>query len=191
MKENWKVSMYHVLKDEGIGLEIRSTEGGGAVNMGVTFEAWQNYSKKHKLPEATFENLGKITVDTAMDVFRDLYADKIHFDDLPHGSDYCVLDSAINNGPGGATRFLQRALGLPVTGKFDQVTLEKAKASPAHELVDKFCDIRLAIQKTFKNYNHPASRGKTFGWVWDRRVELVRTRAKTIIAAVNKKGEKK
>lgn len=190
MKENWKVSMFHVLKDEGKGLEIRSTEGGGAVNMGVTFEAWQNYSKKHNLPEATYDNLGKISVETAMDVFRELYADKIHFDDLPHGSDYCVLDSAINNGPGGSIRFLQRALALPITGKFDAVTLEKAKAADPTTLVNAFCDIRLKIQKTFKNYNHPASKGRTFGWVWDRRVELVRTRAMAIIAATNKGAKK-
>ena len=190
MKENWKVSMFHVLKDEG-GYGERSSEPGGAVNKGVTFEAFKFYCKKKNLPEPTFDDLKAISVETAMEVFRGQYADLIHFDELPHGSDYCMLDSAINNGPGGSIRFLQRALELPITGKFDAVTLEKAKAMDATELVNKFCDIRLKIQKTFKNYNYPTGhKGKTYGWVWDRRVGLVRTRAMAIIAAIKAREEK-
>ena len=179
MKGNLAASLERILKHEG-GYAERATEGGGAVNMGITFTTFESHWHKSGKPgKPTFQDLREMTREAAIGIYDDLYAKKIDFDRLPKGFDYVLLDSAVNNGVGGAIQNLQVALRLPVTKKWSPSLSWAARTKNATVLINLFCDTRLKRQKTFRDYNTPTKIGgkTTFGMVWDRRVEEVRKTA--------------
>lgn len=191
MKASRDKAFEYVFTDEG-GYAERPEEAGGAVNMGITFDvfaAWWKLKKAHGAP--TWADLKAMSQADARAIYDYQFLAAIKFDDLPGGVDYAVLDSAINNGIGGATKFLREALGFKgkdINTHFDAAALWGAKSRIPKELVDRFCDIRLAKQKRFKLYAQPIKAGstKTWGQVWDARVEKVRKRAYGLLAVSGK-----
>lgn len=157
MKANIPIVMDWVLKHEG-GYAERSTEGGGAVNMGVTFTTFAKWRKAQGKPVPTFADLKAMTRDEAIAIYEKYYLAPIGFDDLPSGLDYAVYDASVLGGVGGALKLL---------------------AGTPERSVDAFCDARLARYRTFKTWNKVAvaKSGKTWGQIWTDRIEQVRKRA--------------
>lgn len=172
--------MDFVYIDEG-GFAVRAIEPGGAVNMGISFErfeAWRALKGQHGV---THDDLKNMTRPEATEIYARFFFIPAHFDDLPSGVDYAVLDPWIN---GGGLVILNRALGFKDDHKpFDPVTLWAAKHRDAGALIDKLCDVRLARYRTLKNRNQPVKEGSktTFLMVWEKRTELVRKRAKKLV----------
>lgn len=181
MRTNRSAALAYVFTDEG-GYAERAIEPGGAVNMGVSFERFVAWRQLKGKPHPTFADLKAMTRDEATALYDKFFLTPAHFDDLPAGVDYVVLDGFIN---GGGLTILQRALGLAdgepevEHHQFGPKTLWGAVHRDAKTFVGKLCDTRLARNKTLRAYHQPVKTGSTttFGVVWDRRTELVRGRA--------------
>lgn len=178
----------YVKPDEG-GYVERDSEPGGAGNFGLAFTNFAAWRRLQGMGHPTFADLRALSWDEAMQIYAYMFARPCHFDELPPGVNYTVLDSCINNGEGGETAFLREALGLPVQDakgrklRFTPDVLWGAKHRDPAALVNAFCDVRLKHQKGYRLYNAlPTPKSKhTYGYVWDNRVTLVRGRALAMI----------
>lgn len=163
-----------ILEDEGRGLEIRATEPGGAVNMGVTMETFMQWRVRSGERVPSVEDLRRITEAEVADIYAAMYYAPMHADELPPGVDYVVFDAAINDGVGGATRIMQEVLGVKIDSKLGPITLGAVKAVKPKEFITKFSDLRLAKKKTRPTWDK-------FGAGWTNRINRVRDRALAMI----------
>jgi len=132
------------------GFAIRATEPGGAVNMGVSLQTLIQWRASKNLPIPTIPDLQLMPKKEAIDIYTSLYADKISFNDLPNGLDYCCLDSAVNEGVGGTIRFLADACKYnykvgttpKMIGLFPII-----KQTSVADLIDSICNHRLENKK--------------------------------------------
>lgn len=176
-------ALSYIFPDEG-GYEERALEGGGAVNMGITFTVFSAWRKAQGKPAPTFADLKTMTIAEATAIYTIKFAAPIHFDKMPPGTGYVILDSAVNNGLSGCQRFVERAVGQPEDGKFDPITFWAASHRDPVLFINAFCDARAAGQKRFRNYHVRIAPGKprTWGMAWDARNEKVRKRALAMAA---------
>jgi len=170
MDRNFQRALSLVLKHEG-GWSDHPSDPGGATMKGVTLANFRRYVK----PNATKEDLRKITDAQIATVYRRYYWDAVAGAELPDGVDYAVFDFAVNSGPTRAAQYLQRVVGVAQDGKIGPATIKAAKAALPATVIHKLCDERLAFLKRIK------SKGKllwdTFGKGWSRRVQEVRAEA--------------
>lgn len=181
MKENRDKVLGWVLAHEG-GYAERDTEPGGAVNMGISFDTYKRFWKlRAPLAAApTFADLRAMTKAQAEEIYTSLYFVPIKFDFMPSGVDYCLVDWAINSGPAGAIRALQKRMGFPVTGKIGPQFSWALRKRVG--MVDVICNARLDFNSTLKNAEKPIKPGSKRTWktVWAERIEAVRKRAKEL-----------
>lgn len=182
MKDNLARALEWVFKDEG-GYAERKEEGGGAVNMGITFAVFKAWRLLQGKPEPTWEDLKNIGKPEAIEIYHAQYLDDIHFDDLPAGVDYAVYDASVNGGVAGSIKILQAALGLVVDGHYGLVTRWAANHRDVPTLINKLCDMRLKTYQTFKTWDKianptkPIEKQLTWGKIWSNRIALVRKRS--------------
>jgi lysozyme family protein len=191
MKSNLDECLAHIVKHEG-GFAIRDTEGGGAVNMGVTFTVFRAWRLNQKKPDPTFNDLKAMTLEEAKAIYAKQYAEPVRFKELRAGIDYCMLDAAVNGGVTGAIKVLQEALRVnTVDGHFGAVTWWAARNRPLKDLINAFCNTRIARYSRLKRFNQQAVPGKngkppkTWGQIWTARIETVRTRALNMMETAN------
>ena len=180
---NEKASLYYVFNDEG-GYAERNTEGGGAVNMGITFTVFVAWRQSKGVPYSTFADLKAMTQEEATEIYKAHFLSAIHFDDLPAGVDYVVLNAAIQGGVTGSIKLLQTALKIkPVDGHYGLVTRWAARHRHAPDLINWICDEQLAKYKTFKRFSEPYKDGakRTWGDIWTARIKLVNKRAQAMV----------
>lgn len=200
MKENTARVLEWVFKDEG-GYAERQEEGGGAVNMGVTFSVFKAWRLLQGKPEPTWADLKEMTKEEATEIYRAQYLEDVHFDDLPAGVDYAVYDAAVNGGVTGSIKILQEALGLVVDGHYGLVTRWAANHRDVPTLINRLCDERLETYKEFPRWNKianpkkkdgtptPVEKQVTWGKIWGNRIEEVRKRSLAMAAAQYGKSE--
>lgn len=180
MKDNLTRALEWVFKDEG-GYAERPEEGGGAVNMGITFSVFKAWRLLHGKPEPTWEDLKNMGKPEATEIYHAQYLEDIHFDDLPAGADYAVYDASVNGGVAGSIKILQQALGLVVDGHFGLVTRWAANHRDVPALINALCDIRLKTYQGFGRWNtiaNPkAAKPVTWGTIWGNRIAVVRKRS--------------
>jgi lysozyme family protein len=113
-------------------------------------------------------DIKSLTIEKATAIYKQDYAAKIRFDELPSGVDFATLDFAINSGPKRAGEFLQRVVGVNnVDGWIGPATVKTVAAMPARDVIDQLCDQRLAYLKRLSTW-------PTYGRGWLRRVASVR-----------------
>jgi lysozyme family protein len=178
MKSNMDVIMDHVFVSEG-GYAERDSEPGGAVNMGISFQAfddwWENSGKQDALlRRATWNDLRNLSRDEAEQIYRQYYFDPLRFGQLPSGVDYCFVDFAVNSGVGGAIRAVQRHWGFPVTGKIDTNFQDGAffwalRSRDPKRVIDDICESRLILMMSSRKWPRFSSN-------WKRRLRLVKQR---------------
>jgi len=124
MKDNLNRSLEWSRSAEG-GFSVRPDEPGGAVQKGVSFLVFQEWRKKQGQPAPTLGDLKALTDEEAIELYTEMYAKPMRFDELPLGLDFCLLDISIMEGTRGAKLLLQLALDLPwpPSGKYDEPTL--------------------------------------------------------------------
>ena len=173
MDRNFAKALSLVLKHEG-GWADHPKDPGGATMKGVTLGTFRQYVK----PNATKEDLRKITDQQIATVYRRHYWDKVAGAELPDGIDYAVFDFAVNSGPDRAAKYLQKVVGATQDGKIGPATIKAVKAVLPANVIHRLCDERLAFLKRI------TSKGKrlwdTFGKGWSNRVRDVRTEALTM-----------
>lgn len=173
MDRNFKACLAEVLKHEG-GWADNPKDPGGATMKGVTLANFRKYVK----PNATKEDLRKITNAQIQTVYRRFYWDAVNGAELPDGIDMAVFDFAVNSGPSRAAQYLQKVVGVNQDGKIGPATIKSSRDMLPAAVISRLCDERLAFMKRAKG-SAGASKGKllwpTFGKGWQKRVDAVRS----------------
>jgi len=117
----------------------------------------------------------ELTPEMVAPLYQEKYWQRVKGDELPAGIDYCVFDASVNSGVGRASKWLQEVCGTQPDGVIGPMTLRVAQAIVHTDLVNMYCDKRLAFLRELKTW-------ETFGKGWERRVEEVRSHALTMIA---------
>jgi len=131
MNGNFEACLALVLKSEG-GFVNNPKDPGGATNFGVTKATYEQFTGK----TVSVDDMRSLTVDEITPLYRRMFWDAVHGDDLPAGVDYAVFDYAVNSGTGRAAKALQQALGVVVDGALGAQTLAAVKAADPEELVE-------------------------------------------------------
>ncbi len=134
---NWPHCLQIILGFEG-GFVNNPRDPGGATNKGVTQATLSNYLHR----QATEDDVRNISDATVEAIYRDEYWDRVQGDALPDGVDLIVFDEAVNQGPGTASKTLQRAVGATADGIIGPATLAAVAAFPAPTLVADISDAR-------------------------------------------------
>ena len=100
MRENWDRALSFVRVWEG-GAAIRPNEPGGAVNKGVSLQAYREWCQKHGRRPPTIDDLLNIS-DADVSSFYKERADQIGFDTLPSGYDLAMFNASTMQGIHGA-----------------------------------------------------------------------------------------
>lgn len=169
MNANWDNALKAVLHHEGSFVNHPS-DPGGMTNLGCTKTVWEEWCG-HPVTE---QDMRDLEAEDVAPLYKTKYWDKIKGDDLPAGIDYIVFDAAINSGPGRASKWLQECVGVQPDGIIGPMTLQVARAMVPMDLVNLYCDKRLAFLKELKTWD-------VFGKGWERRVEEVRSAALKMI----------
>src|ERR1035438_5885660 len=120
MQTNLAQSLTYITDDEGPELNVSPDEPGGASKWGVTLTDLSEVRGR----VCTGDVAAARTQDDANQISSTRFAVPIHFNDLPAGVDYRMLDCAVTLGVTGAINALQMCLAMwPMTGKMDDATL--------------------------------------------------------------------
>jgi len=152
-----------LLVTEG-GYANNPKDPGGATMKGVTHRTYDDYRRRHGLPT---QDVRKITDVEVKDIYKGQYWDSVQADALPSGVAYCVFDAAVNSGPSQAVKWLQGVAGAQIDGIVGNETVSAALKMPAADLINRYCDMRLAFMKRLKGWAE-------FKVGWSRRVSEVR-----------------
>lgn len=172
MRQNFAEALQHVLKHEG-GFVHHKDDPGGMTNLGCTKAVWEEWCG-HPVDEKVMRNL---TPADVAPLYKRKYWDKVKGDDLPHGIDYCVFDTAINSGPGRAIKLLQGVVGTEQDGDLGPKTLAAVKSFGDKNLLQDYSKRRLSFMMDLKNW-------PTFGKGWTDRVKKVETTALSLCSSV-------
>jgi len=146
------------------GYSNHPADPGGATMKGVTQRTYNAYRKRRG---QLVRGVREITDYEVEAIYRGQYWNAVRADDLPEGVAYCVFDAAVNSGPGQAARWLQKVVGVKVDGIIGNETVSAVRAAPAREVINAYCDMRLAFMKRLRHWD-------TFKNGWTRRVAEVR-----------------
>lgn len=159
MKQTYHEAMQKVFADEG-GYTYDKADPGGPTNWGITIHDARMYWK----PNATATDVRNMPKSVAEDIYAKHYAKPLHYDDLPPGVDYAILDYGINSGISRSAKVLQRLVGVPVDGVIGPVTLAAVKKKDPEKLINDIYDERLRFLKSLRTWS-------VFGKGWGRRVK--------------------
>jgi len=101
-----------MMKLEGGKSDLKSDRG-GRTNLGVTQREFDKYREKQGLPRKDVFN---ITKQEAQQVYKIGYWNIIKGDELPLNVAHAMFSYALTDGPQDSIRFVQRLLGVEVTG---------------------------------------------------------------------------
>lgn len=163
--DNFDEVMEHIFRSEG-GWSDHADDPGGATNLGITIGTLSDYRGR----KVTKDEVRALTRAEAMEIYRKNYWLPSSCDHLPAGVDFCVMDAAVNSGPGRAAKWLQRAVGAKADGKIGAKTLAAVETVPSATTIERMCDDRLAFLKGLAHW-------RSFGRGWSNRVSSVRAAA--------------
>lgn len=109
------------------------------------------------------QDIQVLTEEQVAELYHDYFWSKCRCDSLPAGVDLAVFDCGVNQGPGRAKRFLQKALKVKVDGKIGPITLAAANTANPVELLGEFMVRRALHYSSLVNI-------VVFGLGWFRRL---------------------
>ncbi len=116
-----------------------------------------------------------LKASTARRILDARFAKAIHYNDLPAGLDFALLDFAVNSGPRRAIKELQQEMGIKDDGIIGGMTLKAIKRFDTKSLIDGLASQRLSFLKNLSNY-------WKFGKGWKIRVNKVTKEALLLVA---------
>jgi len=171
------VYMPRIIRKEG-GYVNHPDDPGGATNRGVTIGTLKRLRiDKDGDGDSDIVDLKLLTEADAVRVFTKFYAEPVQADMLPFGLDFAVVDFSVNSGPVTAVQKLQTVLGVAADGHMGPKTLAAIAKRDIVELINAYCDTRLAYMKRLKNKKTGKLLWDSFGKGWTARVQAVRADA--------------
>lgn len=170
MRSTYQSAMVQVFRDEG-GYTNDPRDPGGPTNWGITLGDARHYWKA----DATAEDVRNMPKSVASEIYEKHYALPLHYDDLPAGVDYAVLDYGINSGISRSAKVLQRLVGVPADGSIGPITLQAVSKFKPADLVNKIYDERLRFLQGLSTWSH-------FGKGWGARCATGRRLALQLVS---------
>ena len=153
-------ALVHILASEG-GYANHPGDPGGETRYGIT--------KRTARAHGYLGSMRTLPMATAARIYKISYWDACQCGQLPPWLRLAVFDAAVHSGPAQSVRWLQQALGVPVTGRIGPETIAAAAGVTDHQgVIDAMLDLRLAFLQRRKNWN-------TFKKGWVVRIEKVRS----------------
>ncbi len=109
--------------------------GAKVTNLGITWQIWEAWCEQKGLPQKPMEQL---THKDQEQIFKEWYWKASKADQLPPLVGIALGDRSFNMGVVGATRALQRAAGLPRTGKLSRSDIESIRQLDDYTLAEKY-----------------------------------------------------
>ena len=134
-----------VLQMEG-GFVNHPNDRGGATNKGIIQRVYDQYRASKKLEP---QSVQFITDDEVASIYREQYWRPVKADNLPPPIDLVVFDSAVNHGVKQASKFLQRALGVPDDGIIGIQTIKAVFSDDAAGMTPKVAQDIIAQRSNF------------------------------------------
>jgi lysozyme family protein len=160
-------------EDEG-GYVNNPADKGGPTNRGITLVTFRRWIKD----TATISDLKAITDEQIRLIYKRVFWDGVHADELPSGVDYCVFDFAVNSGPARAIKYLQIALQPTYKGQIDGLigpeTLRAVRLVSAATIIENITTLRQQFVRGLSNY-------PTFKNGWEKRISSVRNDALNMV----------
>lgn len=156
-----------ILREEG-GLVDNPKDPGGITNLGVTLPTLQTYFGKNRL--ATPQDIKDLTVATVTPIYM-IFWNGCHAEFLPLGIDLAVMDWCVNSGVRRGVEELQKVLGVAVDGLCGPITIQKAIATNADQLLAAYATARDDFYRSLSDFEE-------FGDGWLARVFRITGEAK-------------
>lgn len=160
-------SMDIIMKLEGGKSDLKSDRG-GRTNLGVTQREFDKFRNKQGLPRKDVFN---ITKQEAQQIYKIGYWDILKGDELPLNVAHAMFSYALTDGPQDSVRFVQKLLGVEVTGFMGPKT--KQAIWNACKNGDKKLTERI-LNKQIARYENDEQQQFKKGWV--NRVKKLRQR---------------
>ena len=149
-----------VLKWEG-GFTDHPKDPGGATNKGITQRVYDDYKKSKKHPQINVKHILDFEV---REIYETRYWDLVRAKWLKAPLGLVMFDTAVNFGPAGAIRRLQKALKLKITGTWTQEISDVIHTCDARMVALEICKLR-KIWRNFRVKQNPSQKVFLKGWL--------------------------
>lgn len=150
-----------IIRREGSAYTNRSLDRGGPTRWGITQETLTNW-RGHIVSPQDVENL---TESEAREIYLDRYIRKPNIGMLTDPQIQAfMVDAAVNHGPSGAIRMLQKELGVPQDGRLGPITLAAVNAIPPAALYRNLIADRAELYGSIIS-NDPSQAAFALGWM--------------------------
>lgn len=169
MSDAFAAALEHVLKYEG-GYVDHPSDPGGATNMGITRATLARFRGK----PVSKDDVKALTMEEAGRIYRKNYWQACRCGDMPPALAFLTFDTAVNQGPSRAVRFLQEAVGSVPDGIVGPNTLAATWAHNNAQAVQEYAALRMQHYGSLRTFS-------TFGLGWSRRLMATLAGALTLI----------
>ena len=149
-----------VLKWEG-GFTNHPKDPGGATNKGITQRVYDSYKKSKKHPVVCVKHVLDYEVK---EIYETRYWDLVRAKWLKAPLGLVMFDTAVNFGPAGAIRRLQKALKLKITGTWTQEISDVIHECDAGKVALEICNLR-KIWRNYRVKQNPSQKVFLKGWL--------------------------
>lgn len=108
-------------------------------------------------------DMRELPVDTAKQIYRAQYWDRVQADQLPEALRYPTFDAAVNSGVTQAVKWLQRAVGAVDDGRIGPETIRMANGSNPERAARRMLGRRLRFMTELSTW-------QAFGRGWSKRI---------------------
>ena len=160
---NFTLSLKVVRRWEG-GLIDHPSDPGGVTKWGISLRFLRSIGLDVNGDGVVDgKDIRSLTEEQVAKLYYDHFWSKCYCDFLPTGVDLAAFDCGVNQGPGRAKRFLQKALKVKVDGKIGPITLDAANKADPNTLLGEFMVRRAIHYSSLVNMT-------VFGLGWFRRL---------------------
>lgn len=151
-----------ILNSEGTAYENVPGDTGGCTHYGLILDDVKTFFHK---PNATCDDVKALTQTDAFNMYKAMYWDKFHADDITNQSlATYIVDGAINQGVGLIAKYVQSIVGVTADGIVGPATVKAINAHDAQDLFDKLKEQRLK-RYTSIVANNPSQQKFLKGWI--------------------------
>ncbi len=147
-----------VLSQEG-GFSDNAKDPGGATNFGITRATLSKWRGK----SVTRRDVQSLTRREASSIYHRQYWQRCKCDQLPPALAFLMFDTAVNQGVGRATRFLQKSIDTKVDGIIGPMTLAAVRRREPKRVMIEFAARRMRHYGLLSIFS-------IFGLGWSRRL---------------------